>query len=213
MKWSALVTIIFAIAASFASSALAQNCGRVSDGSCNCKTQCDGGRSSFSRGHTVAQCRAMCVRTFSGCTRGQIRCVGGDLPTVRPQRAAPSAAPRSAAARPAGARQRISCDRFGCHHHVQSWQPIPGRNCVAVPHGNRADREGWDQQDGLGAPPILPVRLTVTLASRLWPVCITTSELSGRPNRPPPVVLPCREAVACGHSMATICCSGRRYSL
>jgi hypothetical protein len=30
---------------------------------------------------------------------------------------------------------------------------------------NRADREGWDQQDRLGAPPILPLRLTTILAS------------------------------------------------
>jgi hypothetical protein len=76
MKWFGLAMIILVIAACFASAALAQNCGKVSDGSCNCKTQCDGGRSTFSPGHTVAQCRAMCVKTFSGCTRGQIRCVG-----------------------------------------------------------------------------------------------------------------------------------------
>ena len=104
MKWFALPVIIFAIAACFASAALAQNCGKVSDGSCNCKTDCDGGRSSFSPGRTVAQCRAMCVKTYSGCTRGQIRCLRSDLPTVRPQRATAShlrvrqlAAPVSAA--------------------------------------------------------------------------------------------------------------------
>jgi hypothetical protein len=30
---------------------------------------------------------------------------------------------------------------------------------------NPPDREGWDQQDRLGAPPILPLRLTLNLAS------------------------------------------------
>lgn len=148
MKWSALVTIIFAIAACFTSAAPAQNCGRVSDGSCNCKTQCDGVRSIFSPGHTVAQCRALCVRTFSGCTRGQIRCLRGDLPTVRPQHAAPSATPRSATARSAGGVHRVSCDRFGCHHHVQSWQPIPGRNCVSVPRGIQLTGKGGINKTG-----------------------------------------------------------------
>ena len=143
VKWSALVIIIFAIAACFASAALAQNCGKVSDGSCNCKTDCDGGRSSFSPGRTVAQCRAMCVRTYSGCTRGQIRCLKADLPTVRPQRAAPSAPARSTGGRP-----RISCDRFGCHHHVQSWRPIPGRNCVTVPRGIHLTGKGGINKTG-----------------------------------------------------------------
>ena len=50
-------------------------------------------------------------------------------------------------------------------------------------------------------------------SDRLWPVCITASELSRLPNPPPPALLPCREAVSCGHSMAMICCSGRRYFL
>jgi hypothetical protein len=68
-----LATIIFGIAAYFASAALAQSYGTISDGSCSCKTRCDGGKSIFSPGHTVAQCRAMCVRAFSGCTRGEIR--------------------------------------------------------------------------------------------------------------------------------------------
>jgi hypothetical protein len=143
MKLLGLATIIFAIAAFFASAATAQNCGKVSDGSCNCKTQCDGGRSTFSPGHTVAQCRAMCVRTFPGCTRGQIRCVGGGLPTVRSQPATPSAPARSAAAR-----RRISCDRFGCHHHVQSYQPIAGRNCVAVPGGIHLTGKGGINKTG-----------------------------------------------------------------
>jgi hypothetical protein len=64
VKWFGLATIIFVIAACFASAALAQNCGKVSDGSCNCKTQCDGGRSTFSPGHTVAQCRACALKPF-----------------------------------------------------------------------------------------------------------------------------------------------------
>lgn len=143
MKRFALPAVSFAIATFFASAALAQNCGKVSDGSCNCKTQCDGGRSTFSPGRTVAQCRAMCVKTFPGCTRGQIRCVGGGLPTVRPQRATASAPARSA-----GGRSRIGCDRFGCRHQIQSSQPIPGRNCQAVPHGIHLTGKGGINKTG-----------------------------------------------------------------
>jgi hypothetical protein len=143
MKCFGFATILFGIAVCFASAALAQNCGKVSDGSCNCKTQCYGGRSTFSPGHTVAQCRAMCVRTFSGCTRGQIRCVGGDLPTVRTQRAPPSATAHSA-----GVHHRITCDRFGCRHQVQSSQPIPGRNCQAIPHGIHLTGKGGVNKTG-----------------------------------------------------------------
>ena len=68
-----LAMIIIGIAAYFASAALAQGFGTISNGSCRCKTGCDGGNSIFSSGHTVAQCRAMCVRAFSGCSRGEIR--------------------------------------------------------------------------------------------------------------------------------------------
>jgi hypothetical protein len=67
-----LAMIIYGVAAYFASAALAQ-LGTISDGSCSCKTRCDGGNSIFSAGHTVAQCRSMCAKAFSGCTRGEIR--------------------------------------------------------------------------------------------------------------------------------------------
>ena len=67
-----LAMIILGVAAYFASAALAQ-LGTISDGSCSCKTRCDGGNSIFSAGHTVAQCRSMCAKAFSGCTRGEIR--------------------------------------------------------------------------------------------------------------------------------------------
>jgi hypothetical protein len=68
-----LAVIIFGIAACFASPALAQQIGTISDGSCLCKTRCDGGKSTFSPGHTVAQCRSMCVKAYSGCSAGEIR--------------------------------------------------------------------------------------------------------------------------------------------
>jgi hypothetical protein len=181
MKWPAPVAVIFAIAVCLVLPASAQNYGTVSDGSCSCKTRCDGGNSRFSAGRTVAQCRAQCVRSFSGCSRGEIR-----LPGVRPgqrvQSAARSTVGPSAPARSAGVRRRISCDRFGCHRSAASFT------------GALDDRSHL-------------------LSNRLWPVCITASELSRLPNRPPPALLPYREAVSCGHSMAMICCSGRRYFL
>jgi hypothetical protein len=68
-----LAMIIYGIVAYLLSPALAQGLGTISDGSCSCKTRCDGGNSLFSAGRTVAQCRSMCVRAFSGCTRGEIR--------------------------------------------------------------------------------------------------------------------------------------------
>ena len=47
--------------------------GDISSGHCSCKDQCEIGRSRFSQGRTVAQCKAKCQRAFSGCTRGEIR--------------------------------------------------------------------------------------------------------------------------------------------
>jgi hypothetical protein len=49
MKWFGLAAILFAITACSTSAALAQNYGTVSDGSCSCKTRCDGGNSRFIR--------------------------------------------------------------------------------------------------------------------------------------------------------------------
>jgi hypothetical protein len=147
VRWFGLAAILLAITTCPASPALAQNYGTVSDGSCSCKTRCDGGNSRFSAGHTVAQCRALCVQSFSGCSRGEIR-----LPGVRAgqrvQSGARSAAAPSTPARSAGARRRITCDRTGCHHHVQSWQPIAGRNCVAVPHGIHLTGKGGINKTG-----------------------------------------------------------------
>ena len=147
MRWFGLAAILLAITVCPASPTLAQNYGTVSDGSCSCKTRCDGGNSRFSAGHTVAQCRAMCVRSFSGCSRGETR-LPGFRPGSRVQSAARSAAAPSGPARSAGVRRRISCDRFGCHHHVQSSQPIPGRNCVAVPHGIHLTGKGGINKTG-----------------------------------------------------------------
>lgn len=96
MKRLGLAAIVFGIVACFASAALAQGWGKVSDGSCSCKTRCDGGNSTFSPGRTLAQCRAMCAKAFSGCTRGETRLPGRrDVAEARPQRAA-----RSASAQP-----------------------------------------------------------------------------------------------------------------
>jgi hypothetical protein len=47
--------------------------GEVSDGSCRCKTLCETGKSRFSQGETVGECKAQCQVAFSGCTRGEIR--------------------------------------------------------------------------------------------------------------------------------------------
>lgn len=47
--------------------------GDISTGHCRCKDQCEIGRSIFSEGRTVAQCKAKCQRAFSGCARGEIR--------------------------------------------------------------------------------------------------------------------------------------------
>jgi hypothetical protein len=111
MKRLGFATIIFGMVACFASTALAQY-GEVSDGSCNCKTQCDGSKSIFSPGRTVAQCRAMCVKAFSGCTAGEIRLPGRrDAAGARPQRVAPSATARSATARSASAQPANSAAR------------------------------------------------------------------------------------------------------
>jgi hypothetical protein len=147
MKWFALAVIMFASVTCLASPVSAQNYGAVSDGSCSCKTRCDGGNSRFSAGHTVAQCRALCVRSFSGCSRGEIR-LPGIRPGQRVQSAARSAAAPSAPARSTGARHRISCDRFGCHHHLQSLQPIPGRNCVTVSNGIHLTGKGGINKTG-----------------------------------------------------------------
>jgi hypothetical protein len=112
MKRLGLAAIIFGIVACFASAALAQGYGNVSDGSCSCKTRCDGGKAIFSPGHTVAQCRAMCVKAFSGCTAGEIRLPGRrNVAGAQPQRAAPSATARSAAARSASAQPANSAAR------------------------------------------------------------------------------------------------------
>jgi hypothetical protein len=98
MKCLGLATIIFGIAA-YASAALAQGYGTISDGSCGCKTRCDGGNAIFSPGRTVDQCRRMCARAFSGCTRGEIRLPGRrDVAGARPQSVARSASVRPAAA-------------------------------------------------------------------------------------------------------------------
>jgi hypothetical protein len=64
MKGLALAAVIFGIGVCFASDALGQHFGTISDGSCSCKTRCDGGKSRFSPGHTVEQCRRMCVKAY-----------------------------------------------------------------------------------------------------------------------------------------------------
>jgi hypothetical protein len=112
--WRAAAVASFAIpcAATVASAALAQGYGTVSDGSCSCKTRCDGGKAIFSPGRTVAQCRAMCVKAFSGCTAGEIRLPGRrDAAEARPQRAALTATARSAAAPSAKAQSANSAAR------------------------------------------------------------------------------------------------------
>jgi hypothetical protein len=104
MKRLGLAAIVFGIVACFGSVALAQGWGKVSDGSCGCKTRCDGGNSTFSPGRTLAQCRAMCAKAFSGCTRGEIRLPGRrDTAGAQPQRVAPSATAPTRAARTASA--------------------------------------------------------------------------------------------------------------
>jgi len=47
--------------------------GTISDGHCRWKDLCDVGRSAFSEGRTVAQCKVRCQQAFSGCTKGEIR--------------------------------------------------------------------------------------------------------------------------------------------
>jgi len=47
--------------------------GQISTGHCRCKDQCDAGRSIFSEGRTVAQCKAKCQQAFSGCKKGEMR--------------------------------------------------------------------------------------------------------------------------------------------
>jgi hypothetical protein len=137
MKGLALAAVIFGMGVCFASEALAL-LGTISDGSCSCKTRCDGGNSIFSQGHTVAQCRSMCVRAFSGCTRGEIRSnQRRDLAPALQQRGVRPATTRSAAAPSTKVGHRINCDRFGCRHQTISARPVAGRNCQHVPLGIR----------------------------------------------------------------------------
>jgi hypothetical protein len=149
MKGLALAAVIFGIGVCFASEALAL-LGTISDGSCSCKTRCDGGNSIFSAGRTVAQCRAMCVRGFSGCSRGEIRSnQRRDLAPAPQQRAARPTAARAAAAPSARVGHRIECDRFGCQHRVLSERPVAGRNCRHSPNGihltgnSGINKTGW----------------------------------------------------------------------
>jgi hypothetical protein len=149
MKRLGPAIILFGITAFFAPPALAL-LGTISDGSCSCKTRCDGGNSIFSPGHTVAQCRAMCVRAFSGCSRGEIRSnQRRDLAPAPQQRAARPTAARAAAAPSARVGHRIECDRFGCKHRVLSERPVAGRNCRHSPNGihltgnSGINKTGW----------------------------------------------------------------------
>jgi hypothetical protein len=47
--------------------------GDISDGNCRCKDQCESSQSIFSEGRSVGQCKRMCQRAFSGCTKGEVR--------------------------------------------------------------------------------------------------------------------------------------------
>jgi hypothetical protein len=115
MKRLGFATIIFGIVACFASTALSQGYGTISDGSCSCKTRCDGGKAIFSPGRTVAQCRAMCVKAFSGCTAGETRLPGRrDAAGARPQRVALAATAPSAAAPSTRAQSANSAAKRQC---------------------------------------------------------------------------------------------------
>jgi hypothetical protein len=146
MKCVGLVMILVGITFCIVPSALAQY-GAISDGSCRCKTLCDGGKSEFSPGHSVAQCRSMCARAYSGCSAGEIRSIQRrDLARAPQQRAAHSAATKVTA--PSGAGHRIDCDRFGCRHKIISERPIAGRACQHVPRGIHLTGNGGINKTG-----------------------------------------------------------------
>ena len=47
--------------------------GRISNGNCCCKSECETGQSRFSPGNSVGASKAQCAAAFSGCTRGEVR--------------------------------------------------------------------------------------------------------------------------------------------
>jgi hypothetical protein len=149
MKGLALAAVIFGIGVCFASDALGQHFGTISDGSCSCKTRCDGGKSRFSPGHTVEQCRRMCVKAYSGCTAGEIRSSQRrDVAPVPQRRAARSLTAPSATAPSARVGHRVDCDRFGCRHQLISQHPVSGRNCKHSPQGIHLTSNGGINKTG-----------------------------------------------------------------
>jgi len=48
--------------------------GKISDGNCNCKSQCDGfAKAGQLAGAKLAQCKSDCQQKFAGCNKGSRR--------------------------------------------------------------------------------------------------------------------------------------------
>ena len=160
MKWPAPVAVIFAIAVCLALPASAQNYGTVSDGSLQLQDALRRRQFEVQRG------------TYGGAVPSSVRAI---LFRVLTRRNPVAGGPARAASpeRCSFHSWSFSTCAFGRRppaYQLRSiWLP-PSRTIMAAnprtklcirsarhsPH-----REGWDQQDRLGPPPVLPMRLTI----------------------------------------------------
>ncbi len=145
MKWSAPVAVIFALPSALRYRRPRRTTARSATAAAVARRAATAAIRGSARDVRWRSAELSACDPFPGAHAEKSGCRGAG-PGV--QSAARSTVGPSAPARSAGVRQRISCDRFGCHCHVQSWQPIPGRNCVSVPHGIHLTGKGGINKTG-----------------------------------------------------------------